>query len=235
MEEEIDLIELLQLLLKRKWWIISTTIGAMIIGVLITMFMVTPIYESNTTLMVNSSKSSGIGDLASSFDIGSLTLSQKLVVTYSEIVKSRIVLEQVIDRLELDVTYNQLNSSITSKPVGSTEILNISVTDTEPEEAALIANTITDVFIKEVMRILKVNNVEIIDKAISMPNPVNVHVARNGAIAGILGGMFSVFIIFVIKMLDRQMKTAADVEKHLDLPIIGSIIDFNRIKSDQVK
>lgn len=230
MEEELDLLELVHIVLKRKWIIVATTIFATVVSILVTMFAITPMYESNTTIMVNSSKGSSIGDIAAGFDLGSLNLSQKLVVTYSEIVKSRIVLEAVIDRLDLDMTYNTLLSRITSSPVGSTEILKISVKDTNPVEAAEIANTISDIFIKEVMRILKVDNVETIDEAIPLYNPINVKLMLNAAIAFILGIMAGVFIIFILEMLDRTIKTAEDVEKHLGLPVIGSIFEFSSVK-----
>lgn len=230
MDGELDLLELVHIVLKRKWIIVATTIFATVFSILLTMFAITPMYESNTTLMVNSSKSSSLGDIASGFDLGSINLSQKLVVTYSEIVKSRIVLEAVIDRIELDMTYNGLLTSITSSPVGSTEILKISVKNADPVKAAEIANTISDVFIKEVMRILKVDNVEIIDKAIPIDNPINIKLMLNGAIAFMLGIMAGVFMIFILEMLDGTIKTADDIEKHIGLPVIGSIVEFSSEK-----
>lgn len=230
MDGELDLLELVHIVLKRKWIIVATTIFATVFSILLTMFAITPMYESNTTLMVNSSKSSSLGDIASGFDLGSINLSQKLVVTYSEIVKSRIVLEAVIDRIDLDMTYNGLLTSITSSPVGSTEILKISVKNADPVKAAEIANTISDVFIKEVMRILKVDNVEIIDKAIPIDNPINIKLMLNGAIAFILGIMAGVFMIFILEMLDGTIRTADDIEKYLGLPVIGSIVEFSSEK-----
>jgi len=231
--EEIDLLELIKTLWKRKWIIIACVIVASLMAFSYTRFAITPMYESKTTLMVNGSKSSGLGDIASSFDLGSINLSQKLVVTYSEIVKSRIVLEQVINRLELDLTYSQLLGRITSVPVKNTEILQVSVKDEDPEQAALIANTISDVFIKEVMRILKVDNVEIIDKAIAIDIPINVKTVMNIAIGGILGGMVGVGIIFLIILFDRTLKTAEDIEKHLGLPVLGTIVDFKNLETKQ--
>lgn len=189
--------------------------------------MVTPMYRSDTTLMVNSSKGISAGDLAASFDLGSINLSQKLVITYGEIVKSRIVLEQVIDRLDLDMTYNQLLLKTTSQPVGSTEILSISVQNEDPEMASQIANTISDVFVKEVMRILKVNNVETIDNILRL-NPINVNTTLNLAISLVLGLMIGVFIAFIIEYLDNTIKTEG-VEKHLGLAVIGSIPDFDHV------
>ncbi len=228
MTEELDLLELVHILLKRKWWIIVATLLGILLGYLVTWGLVTPLYQANTTLMVNSSKSSSIGDLASSIDLGSLNLSQKLVVTYSEIVKSRIVLEQVIERLSLPMGYEKLLGSITSSPVGSTEILKISVKNSDPNQAATIANMVADVFIKEVMRILKVNNVEIIDTAIPLYKPINYNPVMNAAIGGVLGAMLAVFVVFLVSFLDRTMKTADDIRKHLDLPVLGSIVDFEK-------
>ncbi|VDN46228.1 Capsular polysaccharide biosynthesis protein [Petrocella atlantisensis] len=229
--EEIDLLELIKTLWKRKWIIIACVILAALMAFSYTRFAITPMYESKTTLMVNGSKSSGLSDIASSFDLGSINMSQKLVVTYSEIVQSRIVLEQVINRLELDLTYGQLLERITSVPVKNTEILQISVKHEDPEQAALIANTITDVFIKEVMRIIKADNVEIIDKAIGIYTPINVKLIMNVAIGGILGGMVGVGIIFLIILFDRTLKTAEDIEKHLGLPVLGTIVDFKNLET----
>ncbi|MBE0451703.1 MAG: capsular biosynthesis protein [Clostridia bacterium] len=226
MEETIELRELFEIILKRKWLIIIITIIALIIGSVYSIYMVTPMYKSDTTLMVNGSKGLSASDIAASFDLGSINLSQKLVVTYGEIVKSRIVMEQVIERLELDLTYAELMRKTTSQQVGSTEILRISVEDQNPEQAALIANTISDVFIKEVMRILKVNNVETIDVAIPAMNPFNIKTTLNIAIATVLGLMLSVFLSFLMEYMDQTIKTEKDVEKHLGLPVVGVIPDF---------
>jgi len=229
MEETIELHELLSILLKRKWLIAIAVILCLIIGTVYSVFFITPMYQSDTTLMVNGSKGASVADIASSFDLGSINLSQKIVVTYGEIVKSRIVLEQVIERLDLDMTYTQLLNQITAQQVGSTEILKISVKNTDFESAAVIANTISDVFIKEVMRILKVNNVELIDVAIPMPSPINVKTVLNIAISLILGLMLGVFVAFALEYLDHTIKTEQDVEKQLGLSVIGFIPDYSNV------
>lgn len=225
MEETIELKELFEIIFKRKWMIAIITVLAVVVGSLYSIYMVTPMYKSDTTLMVNGSKGLSASDIAASFDLGSINLSQKLVVTYGEIVKSRIVLEQVINRLELDLTYAQLLRKTTSQQVGSTEILRISVEDESPAQAALIANTISDVFVKEVMRILKVNNVETIDAAIPAKEPFNVKTVLNIAISAVLGLMMGVFLAFLLAYMDQSIKDEKDIEKHLDLPVIGMIPD----------
>lgn len=231
MEETIELRELLEIVNKRKWIIIVVTAIAVTIGGIYSAFFITPLYKSETTLMVNNSKGLSSSDLAASFDLGSISTSQKLVITYGEIVKSRIVLEQVIEKQGLEDTYEQLLKRITSEPVKSTEILKISVTDIEPAKAASISNSIADVFIKEVMRILKVNNVETIDRAIAIDKPINVKTKLNIAISLVLGLMLGVFIAFALEYLDNTIKTPQDVEKALGLAIIGTIPEFSHIES----
>ena len=226
-EETIELRELLEILLKRKLLIILMTVLCTVAGGVYSVFLITPMYNAETTMMVNGAKN--MTDIASSLDIGSINLSQKLVVTYGEIVKSRIVLEQTIDSLKLDMTYEQLLRKTTAQQVGDTEILKIAVQDEDPAQAAVIANKISDVFVKEVMRILKVNNVETIDKAIPIEKPVNVKTALNIAIAMILGLMLGVFTAFVLEYMDNTIKTENDVQKHLDLPVLGLIPDHDLV------
>ena len=229
-EETIELRELLEILLKRKLLIIIMTVLCTVAGGLYSVFLITPMYQSETTMMVNGAKN--MTDIASSLDIGSINLSQKLVVTYGEIVKSRIVLEQTIDSLNLDMTYGQLLRKTTAQQVGGTEILKIAVQDEDPAQAAIIANKISDVFVKEVMRILKVNNVETIDTAIPIEKPVNVKTAHNIAIAMILGLMLGVFIAFVLEYMDNTIKTENDVQKYLDLPVLGLIPDHDMVLNE---
>lgn len=229
-EETIELRELLEILLKRKILILIITLTCTVAGGVYSAFLITPMYKSETTLMVNGAKN--MSDIASSLDIGSINLSQKLVVTYGEIVKSRIVLEQTIKHLKLDMTYEELFKKTTAQQVGGTEILKISVQDEDPEEAAKIANKISGVFVKEVMRILKVNNVETIDKAIPMPKPINIKITLNVAISMILGLMLGVFVAFMMEYLDNTIKTENDIEKYLELPVLGLIPDHNIISNE---
>ncbi|WP_028828657.1 YveK family protein [Proteocatella sphenisci] len=230
-EEIIELRELLEILLKRKLLIIILTVVCTLAGGIYSVFMITPLYKSETTMMVNGAKN--MTDIASSLDLGSINLSQKLVVTYGEIVKSRIVLEQTIKTLKLDMTYEQLLQKTTAQQLGGTEILKISVEDEDPKNAAIIANKISGVFVKEVMRILKVNNVETIDKAIAIDKPININTALNLAISMILGLMAGVFIAFILEYMDNTIKTENDVQKYLDLPILGLIPDHAMVLNEQ--
>lgn len=220
-EYEIDLREIFGMLKKRWLMIFSITAVAVIAAGIISFFVLTPVYESSSTLLVNYKQNQ-----ESVMTYNDLTMSQKLVNTYSEIIKSRSIAEDVLKKIDLDLTPEQLAGKITVSKVNDTEIIRVKVSDTDPEVAALIANTVSDVFKKEIKSIMEVDNVSTIDTAKVSESPVSPNKMMNIAIAGVLGIMLSVGLVFVLEFLDRTYKTPADVERHLGLPIIGAIPDM---------
>lgn len=219
MEETIDLREYFAIIKKRFWIIGLITVIAMVVSGVISFFMLSPVYESKSTLIVNTEKNEETQMITGD----QFSVSQKLAVTYGEIIKSRTVLEDVIGNLKLDSEYEDLVEKITVSPVQDTQIISISVQDTNPKKARDIANEIPKVFEKEVKRITKANDIQVIDKAILPENPIKPNKMMNVAIAAVLGMMIGLFVVFVLEYLDNKIKTPQDVEKHLDLPILGVI------------
>lgn len=219
MEETIDLREYFAIIKKRFWIIALISVIAMVISGVISFFMLSPVYESKSTLIVNTEKNEETQMITGD----QFSVSQKLAVTYGEIIKSRAVLESVISNLKLDSEYEDLVEKITVSPVKDTQIISISVQDTNPKKARDIANEIPKVFEKEVKRITKANDIQVIDKAILPENPIKPNKMMNVAIAAVLGMMIGLFVVFVLEYLDNKIKTPQDVEKHLDLPILGVI------------
>ena len=219
MEETIDLREYFAIIKKRFWIIAIITVVAMVVSGVISFFMLSPVYESKSTLIVNTEKNEETQMITGD----QFSVSQKLAVTYGEIIKSRAVLESVISNLKLDSEYEDLVEKITVSPVKDTQIISISVQDTNPKKARDIANEIPKVFEKEVKRITKANDIQVIDKAILPENPIKPNKMMNVAIAAVLGMMIGLFIVFLLEYLDNKIKTPQDVEKHLDLPILGVI------------
>ena len=219
MEETIDLREYFAIIKKRFWIIALITIVAMVVSGVISFFMLSPVYESKSTLIVKKKKNEETQMITGD----QFSVTQKLAVTYGEIIKSRTVLEDVISNLKLDSEYEDLVEKITVSPVQDTQIISISVQDTNPKKARDIANEIPKVFEKEVKRITKANDIQVIDKAILPQGAIKPNKMMNVAIAAVLGMMIGLFIVFLLEYLDNKIKTPQDVEKHLDLPILGVI------------
>ena len=219
MEETIDLREYFAIIKKRFWIIALITVVAMVVSGVVSFFMLSPVYEAKSTLIVNTEKSEETQMITGD----QFTVTQKLAVTYGEIIKSRTVLEDVISNLKLDSKYEQLAGKITVSPVKDTQIISISVQDTNPKKARDIANEIPKVFEKEVKRITKANDIQVIDKAILPQGAIKPNKMMNVAIAAVLGMMIGLFVVFLIEYLDNKIKTPQDIEKHLGLSVIGVI------------
>jgi len=219
--EEIELKELFFIVWKKKWLIVLITLVSIIASALVSFFILPSEYETYTTLMVGKSKEySGMNQ---SIEYNDVLLNKQLVSTYGEIAKSRAVGQEVIDELGLDISHGQFSEKLNVSLVNETEIIKLSVTHDDPKEAAVIANETAKIFMEQVKQIMNIDNVQVIDRALVPENAVSPKPMLNIAIAGVLGIMLSVFIIFILEYLDNTIKTANDVEKYLDLPVIGMI------------
>lgn len=227
MEETIDLREYFHIIKKRAWIIALITILAMVTSGIISFFVLSPVYEANTTLIVNTEQNKSTNNMITG---DQLAVTQKLTLTYGEIIKSRSVLNSVIKKLDLNMDYEDLEKSIKVSQVKDTQIMSITVQNTNPKIARDIANSIPTVFSKEVKRITKANSVEVIDKAITPENPVKPNKTINIAISAILGFIVGVFIVFVLEYMDNKIKSPQDIEKYIDLPILGVIPNENMDK-----
>ncbi|WP_081015935.1 YveK family protein [Paraclostridium sordellii] len=226
MEETIDLKEYFLIIKKKAWIIALITSMAMLASGIISFFVLSPVYQTKTTLIVNSDKAPGTDVITGD----QISVSQKLAVTYGEIIKSKTVLDEVANQLKIKGGYQTIEKKLTVSPVADTQILEISVEDTNPQRAADIANTIPAAFTKEVKRITKANNVEVIDKAIVPKSPIKPNKIMNIMISAILGIMASLFVIFLLEYMDNKIKSPQDIEKHLGLPLLGVIPNERKVR-----
>ena len=219
MEETIDLREYFGIIRKRSKLILAITSVAVIVSAIVSFFMLSPVYEANTTLIVNRNEKSESQTMTGD----EFNVTQKLAVTYGKIITSRTVLDEVIDTLNLDMDYDQLVGKINVSAVSDTQIISVTVQDTNPKKAMDIANAVPKIFTKEAKRITKANGVEVIDKAVLPESPVKPNKMMNVAIAAVLGLMIGLFVVFLLEYMDTKVKKPEDITKHLDLPILGVI------------
>lgn len=215
---EIDLKEYLDIIWNRKWIIVAITAIAILISAIVSFFILEPIYETSTTILIGKSNASN-----QAINNEEILLNKNLVNTYSNIITSATVLNEVGDNLKLQITPDELYQKIKVNPIVDTEIIEIKVNDENPKLATDIANELSKVSIKNVQDIMKIDNVQVIDQAELPKNPVKPNKFMNIIIAAILGFMIGIAVIFLREYLDNTIKTPNDVEKYLDLSTIGII------------
>jgi capsular polysaccharide biosynthesis protein len=232
MEETISLRELFETLRKRLWLILFITALATIVSGVVSYFFLTPIYQASTQILVNQAKSE-----QQLYNFNEVQTNLQLVNTYSVIIKSPAVLEKVKEELGLDRTVDELNEQIQVSSEKDSQVFSVIVDDPDPAMAAKIANKTADVFKKEIVKIMKVDNVTILSKAEVKENqaPVKPKPLLNMAIAFVVGLMTGVGLAFLLEYLDNTLKTEADIEKHLGLPVLGSVSVMSSQETKKVK
>jgi len=218
--EELDLKELFDLFMSKIFQILIIIIAFIGIGVVYTIGFVEPKYSAKTTLVLASTSGSDASNAITTTDVN---LNQKLVSTYSEIVKSDSVVGTVITNLNLHLKYNELKKQISVSAVEDADIIRITVTNTNAEEAAKIANEIAKVFGDKVKDIYKINNINVLDQAVPDYTPSNINHTKDVIIFAFIGVVISVAYVLIANMLDTTIKSTEDIEKGFGIPVLVSI------------
>lgn len=230
--EEINIKDFLEYL-KKYILLILALIALFLIGILLyEKNLKVPMYSANTTIVLTQTNQAQETTITQN----DLQINSKLVSTYSEIVKSKLVLQQVINDLNLDYTYKELYKNITVENVQNTEILKISVRDKDPDNSSEIANKIAKIFSKEVSKIYELNNVSIIDTA-QTPKDVCNNTLKRDMILGVFAAIFgSIAIIFIIYYFDDTIKLSENLEEEIDMPLVAQIFksDVGDKKGSQI-
>ena len=165
--EEINLKELYSYFKSKILWIVIIIVTTLIVGNVYTILKRVPMYQSNTTIVL-------VGESKDGYNQSDSQLNQNLIGTYSEIIKSRKVLSQVIKNLDLKMNVAELSKNIVTTSVEDTEIIKITVSNEKAKITKKITDEIADVFSKEIQEIYNLENVAIIDKAEVAKEPYNV-------------------------------------------------------------
>ena len=232
--EELDVKEILKMFYEKRFLIITITIICIFIGGIYSFLIIVPEYKSSTTIVLTKTTNEAISETketGESITQTDLTLNQKLVSTYSNIVKSNAILSQVIENLNtIHLTEDELRKKVTVTAVEDTEVIQISVVDKNAEHAAKIANEILTVFEAQVREIYKIDNVYTLDPAKVSTYPCNINHTRTLIISAIIGIVISCLYIIIASILDNTTKNKESIEHALNLPVLGILAKYESDK-----
>lgn len=217
-EVQIDLLELVYALKKKLWLIVlGLIIGAVGVG-LYSKILMTPMYES-TAMVYVLSKETTLTSLAD------LQIGSQLTKDYSVLVTSRPVLEQVIEKQQLDMTVDELEEMVRIGNPADTRILTITVSDTDPVRAQVLAEAVARTSSDYIGDIMEMIPPKIIEEGVPAEEPSSPNVIKNAAIGGLAVAVLISGIICLGVIMDDTIKTEEDVEKYLGLTVLASIPD----------
>ncbi len=217
-EDEIDLADLLFMVIRRWKIIVLVTIPIVIAGFFVASTRPS-VYRADTTLIVSSGQTS--------LDNSDITLNQKLVVTYSEIAKSRDVLKRLIMKYDLPETVKQLSEAINISVVQDTELIKLAYTCGDSKLAEAVTNELANEFIQKVGQVMRVRNVSVVEKAVEPTHPLP---KKRGIIlvaSVVLGLMMGSGVALLIEGLHKKVRKSSDMKKIIGADMLGMIPEIN--------
>jgi len=219
MNEDIVRIEDIIKILKRRWkMIVSITIISTIFSVFISFYIILPKYEASTKVFIGKENSKD-----AKYSDNDVNMYQKLLKTYVEIITTNNLVEKAIDKRGLDITSEEVLKGLTVAPRTDTQILEIKYISEDKVLAKDVVDSITNEFIESSTELIPNGDVKIIEKVKIPKSPISPNKKMNIAITFLLGLMISVGLSFLLDAMNNTLKTKEELEKILNLPVIGTI------------
>lgn len=220
---EIDVLSLLRTIWRKKFLILLTAILTTGLAFAYSAFLATPQYDSTTRLyVVNQSSDNGAVITNQDLQAGSF-----LVKDYKEIILSQDVLKNVTTTLGIT---DDIKEKITVNIPVDTRILSITVRDSDPNQAATIANTLRDEAAKKIIEVTKVSDVTTLEAALPAEKPSTPQTKRNLVLGFVAGAFLATALVLVLEVLDDRVKRPQDIEEGLGMTLLGVVPHAEKLK-----
>ena len=216
----IDFIELLMALRERAGRILIVTVLTAAFGWGASSFLMTPKYDASINMIVNTQT----GALRSVTN-DSISSAKNIVDTYAIIIKSNTVLNKVIDNLKLDMTYAELYRQISVNAVNSTQIMKISVRNSDRTLAMKIVEDISATAPEIITDAVEAGSCKVISQVEANEKPVSPDIVQNTVVSGMLGLLIYTGVVVVRVFLNDYIIDDIDIEEKLGMPVLGIVPD----------
>ncbi len=216
-EIEIDLVEVLHILFERIWLILEVGLFMALVCFILSKFVLTPTYESTTKIYILNKTGE------TSVTYSDVQMGTQLTKDYAELINSRYVLEEVIQKLGLETEYRNLRRQVHVNTPTDTRIVSITVEDIEPAQAMQTANCICEVASSHIQNVMDIEAVNVVEPA-NMPTvKAGPSVIKWTLFGGGVGILIVCISIFAQYAMDDTIKSSEDVEKYLGLSTLALI------------
>ena len=224
-EYTIDLMQLIKVFWRKAWLIALSGVWAAVIAFLVAAFLIKPTYSSSILLYVNN-RSLSLGSASFSISSADISASASLVKTYTEILDNRTTLERVIEETGVPYTAKELSQKIVAGSANGTEIMKVTVTTEDPNEAAKIANKIAEILPERVAEIINGATMKVVDTAIPNHQKVAPSVTKYTALGFIAGVALAMGGLVIFVLLDDTIHDEEFILQNFEYPILAKVPDL---------
>ncbi len=222
---EIDVLQLVKVLWKRKWIIVLAALVAGVVSFAYSSFVIKPQYTSTTRIYVVNRNQADKPGLSNQ----DLQAGAYLVKDYREIILSQDVLEKVVTDQKLTIDAKTLGKKVSVNVPTDTRIVSISVRDVNPEEASRIANALREVAAQKIISITRVSDVTTLDEARPATSPSSPNIRRNTMMSVIVVTGLVILVVLLVELLDDRVKRPEDIEEVMQLSLLGVVPNLEKL------
>lgn len=232
MDNTFSIQDFMYIIMKRLKLVIMIPILCSLAGLLITIYLIKPVYEAQVDLLVNQTQVED-AESSSSTDVET---NLRLIETYQFIISSSKIRELVYEQLDQQYTLNELQENLTVETSPDSQIITLYADADNPEDASKIVNTFANTSQEEITNLMKMDNVRVLTEA----NPVNFQqpvrpVPVLNAVISFLAGLIFVFIYIALSaFFNTKIHSRQDVERYLEAPLLGTIGMFTDNKHKEI-
>lgn len=217
-EYDFSIMELLMVLKEKAVSILAVGLVCAMIGWIGSVFFLPHKYEASVNVIVNTKS-----DVSGSITSDDISSAKNLVDTYAIIIKSNKVLNQVIDRLGLEMSYEDLSERVSVRGINHTQVMEIAVQETDPELAKKIVESIVTVAPEIIVDAVEAGSCKVISHVACSEDPVTPNVLRNTIVLGFLGLLVSMGAVVLKELLEDSIVDEHDVQRKLGLSVLSIV------------
>lgn len=214
--QEVDVRKFFSMLYAKLWLLILLTVLGAAIAFGTSMYVVEPVYRAESTLFIGK-------DAASPMDLEALQLKERLITDIREMIKLRLVASEVRQTLSLNRDLEKIQKSVGIAALEDSSLFSVTYEDTDPVLAAQVVNAFAEVVIKKSNELMSIQNVQVLDPAVTPAAPVRPLTWQNMAIGGCAGLLLSLIIIYLIALFDPRIQKSDELEERFGIKVLGTV------------
>lgn len=215
-EQEIDLLEVFYVLWRKVWILLVSLVTGVVLSGAITVLLITPQYEAQSEIYILS-KTTSITSLAD------LQIGASLAADFQIIATTREVVVPVMEELGIQERYEDFVQTIEVTNPTNSHMLEITVTNEDPQLAAMICNSLADQLRIRIADVMSTDTPSSVSDAVVPENPSSPNLVVNCVIGGLVFFVVAAAIILISHFMDDTIKDEEDVKRYLGLDTLAAI------------
>lgn len=221
---EVRFEKIFEILKKNLRFILIITLLVTLVSAIITIFFISPEYEASTKVYIGKERFKNISTTYTSEEVN---MYQRLIKTYSELVKTKDLVRKSISNVGQDISVNEALSKVQAISIADTQILQIKYVSNSREESYDMVYGITEEFMKLSKKLYPNGNVQIIQQPIVPEGAIGPNKIMNIAIGAILGMMVGVGLTFLKVFINNSFNDKEEIERAIGVSCLGVIPKIN--------